>query len=418
MPDDATTGIRAHDMNPGLVTVTSGLVNAYFRDTRLMGSVAQVISLISGLQVVRYQPLLTAAGEMGIDDTLLEKSIGELQELDQIRLVSERTGNHRVEVRTRQVGDRYRGIGERWRQKQPTEIEQVALDLLDRLSLAPQYEDEMRGFYDLSGQDFQVLSDVLESCGVLGRCVSPANGRTILYSPLYWVDNPSKFLGLAEAHGLEDVTQAVQEVRGYQGMPEDRVSRSVLRAVIESGILPTTTVVSSAGPKRFIFTPVQGVQKMERTVLDKALALISCVRYGQHHATITRLRWSASDLLQTLKDRKRIGPHSEARAQYSPLVALFVGRIEEETPGRFTFHLYDTPENLRALDIAINLSSMGATPIRSRQSEAAASSLLLVPGNFEDPTRTRIGVKRTVKKSTESAAKIIAIVSGVSSDIV
>jgi hypothetical protein len=418
LPDDVTTGVRAHDMNPGLVTVSSGLVNAYFRDTKLMGTVAQVISLLSGLQVVRFVPLLTAVGEMGIDDTLLERSIEELQELDQVRLVEERSGNHRIEVRTRQASDRYRDIGQRWTQKRPTAIEGVAVDLLDHLSLAPQYEDDMRQRYDLSEQDFEVLSDVLRSCGVLDSYVSPVNGRTILHSPLYWVDNPEKFFNLAEVHGADDVTRAIRDVRDYQGMPEDRVPTPVLKAVVESGILPTTTVTSSAGPKRFIFTPVRGVSKIDKTVLDKAFALISCIRYGQHHARVTRLRWTAPELLRHLKRERRIGRHSEARAQYSPLVDLLVGRIGEDTPGRFTFHLFDTPDNLRALDIAIELSAIGETPVRTRQSEAAASKLVLAPGNFQDATRTRIGMKRAVKKSTESAAKVTAIVSGVSSDVV
>jgi len=418
MADDVTTGVRVHDMNPGLVTVSSGLINTYFRDTRLMGSAARVISLISGLQVVHFNPLLTAAGEMGIDDTLLERSIQELQELDLVRLVREPSGDHRIEVKTALVDDRYRGIGERWEHNCPTDIEQVAVDLLDQLSLAPQYEDDMRERYNLSQQEFGILRDVLSSCGVLDSYESPVNGRTILHSPLYWEDNPDKFFSLAEVHGAQDVTDAIRAVRDYQGTPEDRVPGAVLRAVVESGILPTTTVVSSAGPKRFIFTPVQGVRKIEKDLLEKAFALISCIRYGQHHATITRLRWSASELLRRLKSDKRIGPHSEAQAQYSPLVDLFVGGIEEEVPGRFTFHLYDTPENMKALDIAIHLSSIGETPVVAKQSEAAASALLLAPGNFQDPTRTRIGVKRAVRKSKESAAKVVAIISGVSSDVV
>jgi hypothetical protein len=113
---DVDVGIRAHDTNPGLVTVSGALINVYFRDTRLMGAAAQVITLLSGLQVVRYQPLVAAAGEIGVDDALLDKTLRELQEMDHVRVVEERDGNNRIEPQLKQFEDTYAVIGERrWR---------------------------------------------------------------------------------------------------------------------------------------------------------------------------------------------------------------------------------------------------------------------------------------------------------------
>lgn len=413
-----TVGVRTHDANPGLVTVSGALVNTYFRDTRLMGAAAQVITLLSGLQVVRYQPLVGAAGEIGVDDALLDKVLRELEEMDEIRFVQERSGNHRVEPKLKRFEDTYEVIGQRWRDNKPTHVEDAAVYVLDRLALCPMYESDVRETLDISDDDFEILRNVMQSCGVVDAYVSPANGRTILISPLYWEDNPQKFFELQDIHGAEDVTEAMERVRSYQGLPEDQVSDDVLRAAIDTGILPTVTVTSTSGPKRFLFTPRQGHKKVEKVLLTKAFAALSCLRYGQHHAGITRLTYSASYLLRALKDRKRIGPHSEAITQYSPLVELMMGRIEEGPSGRFTFHLYDTPENMKALALAIELASIGEPHLQTKAADAAAERLLLPPGSFQDEGRTRIDVKRSVKKTKKSAERVAAIISGVSSDIV
>ena len=118
-----------------------------------------------------------------------------------------------------------------------------------------------------------------------------------------------------------------------------------------------------------------------------------------------------------LKDRKKLGPHSEVPTQYSPLVELFVGHVEPETGGKYTFHLYESDENMRALDVAIELSAIGETRVGGAKAADAVSRLLL-PASFHDPARTRMEVKRSVKRTPESTAKVAAIISGVSSDVV
>ncbi len=156
---------------------------------------------------------------------------------------------------------------------------------------------------------------------------------------------------------------------------------------------------------------------MEKGILDKVFALVSSVRYGQHHAQITKLRYSATELLKILKDRKKIGPHSEILGEYSPLVNLLLGRIEERPIGRYTFYFEDTPENLHALEIAIELSSIGETLPRTESMEAA-TKLLLPPGTFREAARTRLDLRRSVIASDSSIKRISSIISGVSADVI
>jgi len=416
--ENHTIGIRLHDLNQGLVVVSSGLVNRYYRPTRLVGAVAQVSGLLAGLQQTTYQRLLVAVGELGIDESLLDRSLDEMQLLGFARVRQQPSGNHSIDVTVPLVRDRYEDIGERWKQLDPCSIETVSLDLMNELGLLPRYRDELFTKYGIRGsEEGEIIKDILTSASVLGSYVSPSNGEEVLYSPLYWEENPEKVTELADKYDLGDVYEAIEGVRSYQGLPESKVANPILLSVVETGLLPTTTVDSSSGSRRFLFTPVQGLKKLEKDTLTKALALLSAVRYGQHHAQITKLRYSAAELLHIIRDRKRIGPHSEILGEYSPVVNRMVGRVVEGPTGRYTFHFHDTEENMRALDIAVELASIGETLPRP-DNLGAASRMLLPPGAFREPARTRLDVRRSVRATRPVMRRIADIISGVSPDVI
>ncbi len=415
--DKQVIGIRLHDLNQGLIVVSGGLVNRYYRPTKLVGAVAQVSGLLAGQQQVGYEKLLVAVGELGIDDSLLDKALEEMQELDFLRVTKRISGDHTIDIKVPLVGDRYEDIGQRWEDLNPSSIEHTSLALTNDLASTPRYQDEIYAKYDIRGtQEGDIIGDVLKSASVLGSYISHANGREILYSPLYWEDNPEKISLLDGKYELEEVCKAIESVRGYQGLPEATVTDAILLSVSETGLLPVTTVNSSAGPKRFLFTPVQGVKKLEKSVLEKAFAIISSIRYGQHHAQITKLRYGAAELLKILKDKKQIGPHSEILGEYSPLVNLMVGRVVEGPSERYTFYLDDTDENMKALEIAIELASIGETVPRTNKL-TAATKLLLPPGTFKEPARTRLSLRQSVKASDTAVKRISEIISGVSPDV-
>ena len=67
------------------------------------------------------------------------------------------------------------------------------------------------------------------------------------------------------------------------------------RIVVEAmamGLLPSPQVDSFGGRRRFAFTPYQGqiaLTESERAVLQKARAVVACIRYGEHFGTITKV---------------------------------------------------------------------------------------------------------------------------------
>ena len=108
--DKHVIGIRLYDVNQGLVVVSGGLVNRYYRPTKLMGAVAQISGLLAGQQQVGYEKLLVAVGELGIDDSLLDKGLDEMQELDFLRVTKRISGDHTIDIKVPLVGDRYNGL--------------------------------------------------------------------------------------------------------------------------------------------------------------------------------------------------------------------------------------------------------------------------------------------------------------------
>ncbi|MCK4816756.1 hypothetical protein KA005_13380, partial [bacterium] len=176
------------------------------------------------------------------------------------------------------------------------------------------------------------------------------------------------------------------------------------------GCIPTPSVNSSAGEKFFVFTPLQGVGKLEKALLEKARAIIACVRYGQHFATVTKI-FDPLLILERLQGRKKIGAHSEILRQYALLHKLGVGKIARDRfhSDRFNFHLIDTEDNMRALELAIQYLTI--KEVVKPDSSANKAKQLLLPGfegSYGSTTTTRMSCS-TVKPTEMSSSSIDAL---------
>jgi hypothetical protein len=89
------------------------------------------------------------------------------------------------------------------------------------------------------------------------------------------------------------------------------------------------------------------------------MALVSAVRKGQLLPDKYQIRRPVR-ILETLRDRGFLGSNSEAREQYQNLVVLRVAHLKQVPSSRWELHLNRTPENEKALDLAINLLRTGA----------------------------------------------------------
>ena len=409
--DDKLLSSRLEEINEGLCGQTGGLSEIHFHKSKRLGAAVRIANIIKGQDVIsNYDFLLAAAGELRIQADTLEKALGELEEIGYVTL--HRSGGEitKVEERVPLLEEQYDAIGEKWRNSNPSNIEKSTITLIDDLMVAPQRERLLISKYGFDNKAFQIIKDVGKTGAFYASYNSPVDGTTVGYSPLYHDENPEKIMKLFERFASEDVSKKIREIRNYQGLPVETINDPLLTEAIKMGCIPTPSVNSSSGEKYFAFTPLQGVGKLEKALLEKARAIISCVRYGQHFAGVTKIK-EPLDILHALQIRKTIGSHSEILQQYALLHKLGVGKIVKDRihTGRYNFHLLDTEDNMRALSLAIQYLTVKEV-IKPDFATTKAKQLLMpgITGYYGSTTSTRMSM-RTVQTTKMSKTSIDAL---------
>lgn len=415
--DNLTVAIRSHDMHHGLIRKQSGLINRFMKRTREVGAAAQLCSVIKDFEVIDdYGQLEVSAGEIGIDCPLLEKALRVLREVGFVRLREAGEEIRRVDITVPLLREVYSQLGDFWGASEPTDVERVSIQILDDLTLLPTKVREIQAAYGLNVGDLEVIRDIGQNAGYLATYISRKDSEEVMFSPLHWDEHPERLEVLTKQYKEADIVAALRKVRGHQGLPAEQVQDQVLHDAIRSGLLPTPSVESMRGRKCFLFTPGSNLQAYEKPILEKARAIIACVRYGEVYGTITQIR-DPLLLLSVLRQRKFLRPHTEILRQYETLRNLGVGRIiPERGTSKYLFRLIDNQENLQAIDLAIQLLQVGQASPGGREIQQAKQ--LLLPGSYVNATGTRATftpVERA-KYSQRTIERVNELIRGVSVD--
>lgn len=408
--------VRAQDIQSGLSLINSGFANLHMRKTKLIGATAQVCSLVEPFEVVdNYDSLIVAAGELGIDDNLLEKSLRELQEVDFIRVVKDGENIKKIEVTMPSLQNRYEILGKRYEELNPSEIEEKTIEVLDDLAEIPVKVSDLVSTYSINNEEFNIIKDLGISAGFLDEYTSPKDNEKVLFSPIYWDENPDKIIELSDKYSYNNLLKAIKSIRDNQGKPVENITDKILIEAVANGCLPAPKVKSTAGEKQFIFSPVKGVQVYEKNLLNKARAIVACMRYGETFGNITKIKWPEV-FLKSFLQKKYIRPHSEILEQYSILSRLQVGFADRVSgTDRYSFRLIETDENIKALKLAIQMVSVGTVNRYSETTETARD--ILIPGNYYSSNSTMVNMRSSVNYSKENVRKINDMIRGVSSEL-
>ena len=414
--EDFKIGIRTQDIQHGLRDVQASGPLIDLANTLLIGKAATLAMHLKGLNYIDdIRALKYMAGELGISSFEFDPVMNELQEIGFIRIIKSRhTTIKRIEISIPELRDGYSDLGERWKELSPTEIEEKAIHLVERVSTIPINVEKAKSEYDLDPSQFSIITDLGRS-GTFLEIYKLEDGSEILYSPIMVDENPEKIYEFCKKYSENEVSKAISQIQRYQGMPKEKIKNPILMDAILSGVLLAPVVTSSAGPKRFIFTPISGLSTEEKVILDKARAILACVRYGQRYAIGTRIKWPKL-LLQRLLENKRLGSHPELHNQYGLLVTKGLGKIEEVTRGFYSFIFYDTPENLKALRFAMQMLEIGesGTPVVDEETR----QILIQSGSYRDPAYGRTKLSRELKRSKATHADVIKIISKVGRGVV
>ena len=414
MQENRSIGIRIHDAHHGLVQSTGAIVESELGFLKELGAAVQIATVIKDHETIHdVKPFFAATGEIKIQQSLAKAGLEHLQALDFVRL-QYKTGKSqikRIDILVPGLDKLYEDAGDYFKSENESELAKNTVEIIDKLSHFPQKEREIISSLELSPKDYDIIKDIGKSTSLLSTYTSPADSESIIYSPLYWDDNPASIFELQKKYSSDEMFTVLSEIKGYQGISGDHLENGILRSAIELGCFPTLSVNSTSGSKKFVFTPQLGVGKEEKSLLHKARVLLSCVRYGENFAGITKI-FAPDRLLNALVGRGYLKAHSETLKQYES--ARNCGLVQIIPSGKkYEVHFVDNDENRKAFAIALEMLTIGEAPKHDESLDAAKKILLPDPLNHPLQTRTHILSNEPFERSENTVNKINDLIRGV-----
>ncbi|MCA9806003.1 MAG: hypothetical protein KC777_28740 [Cyanobacteria bacterium HKST-UBA02] len=408
---DFVVGLRSHDFHEGLrYIVDSRTKDAFFNNTVIIGKAATLAMHLRDLGAL-YIPemeLRCAASMLGIGGGELDRVLSELEEVDFITVVRAGTSIKRIELRVPQLRSGYEELGSRWRELNPTDIEYAGIAALNSLFAGPSTEETLAKSLNLRSPDFAIMRDVMTAGQLMSS--QTIEGSKYVFSPLAIDGKPDLYLAWANQFPSE-VRDVLSNLRESQGLPADdpkvRNNRAV-HAAIMTGVFMPVKVDGSTGARGFLFAPHSGVADHEKVILDKARAIVSCVRYGQHYASVNKILSPIAIVKKLISDKQFGKGHPDLLEQYALLASKFIGKAFRDTNGYWNFRVDDTPDNMQALQVALEMLESG-DPI-SAKLDKDVHAALSSSTEYLSPGTTRPRIAGTVEESKETRAAIIEMI--------
>ena len=256
-----------------------------------VGMAATLAGLIRGLDVVKNADALkqVAAHQLDVDLLAFNDVIGVLEQAGFVEGV-QRRGN-KIESFTESVpyyDDLYAKLGESWTERQPTDLEQQVLLVVDGLAASPIPLEELGSRLGLDAADLPLLLEVGDKSGLV-RHVDTSDGA-IGYSPFFGFENPILLGELVAEHGSDRLAEEFDAVRHEQGLAIDLDKYPLLTAAVSGGLLMAPSVDRPDGiAQAFAALPYisdQSLLTARKPVLDKALAVLACLRCAEHYVLL------------------------------------------------------------------------------------------------------------------------------------
>jgi hypothetical protein len=405
--DSVILGLRAQDFHESLKNTSAfGPKDVHYKKTLLIGKAAVLAMHLRGLLYIKdYTQLEYAAASLGISSLELPIVLGELEEVAFISIARSGSVIRRVEIRVPEFRSGYKELGDRLKDLNPSEIEIASLMALAKLYSGPAEKDKLLRSIGLDSTQLSIMVDVMESGLLLATQV--VEGQPLIYTPLAVDGNPSIYLEWAQKFPSE-VAVIMQLLKEHQGMPlsdPSMTNRSAIGAAIDTGVLMPVEINGATGVQSFVFAPHGGLSQEEYIILDKARAILGCVRYGQNFSSGRPIKYPKL-ILERLRDRKRFKKgHPDLMSQYGLLVEKFIGHPIDVGNGMWNFEVDDTDENMKALNVALEMLEHGDAP--SAKIDIEAQKALLNPSGYQGPLPTRMKLSKGIKSSPKTRAEII-----------
>ena len=388
-------GLRCQDVHAGLRGVDPNSAPlAHLVDTRLVGMAGSLAASIRGRELIQDAQMLkvVAAAQLDVDPMAFDQVVALLEEAGLV---------HSVERKAGKIGsfaesvpfhrNLYEDLGAVWEGREPTDVERQLVETVDRLSFSPVPSEEL---IEELGLDKSEAEQVLEigTKSELIKAVELDDGQ-VLYSPFLGFENPKLIADVMEQHGTGQFQHEFNEARRYQGLPINADNYPALNDAVTRGLILAPTVQRPDGIEQAFASIPYAIDRelfvAKKVIVEKALAILACVRCGEHFGGATKIS-NPVRILNALLDEDRdytLGAHSSARRQYKPLFRMQV--VDFVQSGQWVKpRLIPTSDNIDAARLARDLIRYGE-PLDDRLGdEQGTKAILEMEGIYRTPIQT------------------------------
>jgi hypothetical protein len=307
--------------------------------------------------------------------------------------------------------DLYEDLGGLWRNRKPKQFEEQMLAVVDRLASGPVPVDELLEAVNLSKNDAGRLVTVASDSGLL-RTVARIDGD-IAYSPFTAFEHPDVLSELLTTHGPDRMLAEFETLKQHQGLAITSTEFPLLVDAVGRGLVPAPTVqLPDRSTRAFATMPYtldRDLLVTRKPVLDKALAIIACVRCAEGFGGYSNVS-RAVHLIDTLLEAGSIAPHSSSKRQYSLMRnrgIISFGPDDMPWGSWVRPTLIDTPDNREALSIARDMLTLGEPMAVGRGGSAQARDLLSLDARYVNPLQTAARTRDRVQVPDREYEKLI-----------
>lgn len=337
--------------------------------------------------------------------TLRTNILNELEDLGWVQIFGNGSKIEKIDENIPPLQDILTTLGKKWDEMEPSVIDRASVNSLSLLSKKPATKEALISELDINKEHLETTLGYGEQTSYLGTFKSETLEEDVVWTPLYWagkMDDVLKFLNRQTYENFEIIGNITKGFLRYQGRPIDQIDkhRSLIDAGVGQGYFPSVAVKNRNDVSHeYIFAATPNFEaEPKKDIFEKARLIVGCIRHGQYHAEVTKIKYPVN-LLQALREN-RLSAHSYAIIQYALLIANRICTYEPESTSYGTGYkilFNDTPENNLAADIAEEMLR-GETPIAGAIDEPEARQLLM-KGIFNYSAEQR---------QIKSAGKIVA----------
>lgn len=338
-----------------------GLHSYELYNTRSIGNIARLAVNLSQAEILEENQLAAIGAAVKIDFPVIKSEIIPiLEELNWIEIEKDRNRINKIYESIPPVEDILPRLGKLWEEREPNDIDITTIKSLSLLKNRPIKKDALMSQVDVLENSFETALDYGLQTNYFGAFKSSESNESIIWTPYYWARNSEKALKFLKRQTYDEFTEIEKitaKILKSQGRPFELVKgdSNTLKYGIQSGFFPAVGIEDRNGFKHyyiFTATPQFGLEP-KKDIFEKARLIVACVRHGEHHAEISRIKRPLS-LLKALRE-SRMKPHSYAKIQYALLILNRICTYKEvlTTYGKsYKIIFIDTPENQRAMDLA------------------------------------------------------------------